>query len=84
MGPAAQSLEHSDRVVDVAGFSENLIVDCDQSIGAEDDLLWMRTSRGHRFARRVQSCQFTQREIGIKPLGYIRRACFEFESSVQK
>ncbi len=53
MGLSAQGAKNRERVVEISGFADDPMIECDESVCCQHDGVWMRPRNGESFANCV-------------------------------
>ena len=84
MGLSAQGAKNCERVVEISGFADDPMIECDESVCCQDDSVWLRPRNGESFANCVPQSELTNGQSTNRTLPDSRSNTLEVITSLRE
>ena len=84
MGLSAQGAKNCERVVQITGFADDSMIECDESVCCQDDSVWLRPRNGESFANCVPQSELANGKCPNRTLFDSRRNTLEVVTSLRE
>ena len=84
MGLFAQGAKNRERVVEISGFADDPMIECDESVCCQHDGVWMRPRNGESFANCVPQSELANGQSTNRTLADSRSNTLEVVPSLRE
>ena len=84
MGSSAQGAKDCERVVQISGFADDSVIECDKRVGCQHDDVGIRPCNGESFANRVPQSELANGQCTNRTLADSRRNTLEVETGLRE